>query len=286
VAFWNSKTLQKRLPELITGYDADNVSTGSYELGLGSEAYITGQKKKIQIGEKGHIVIPAGQFAQLITEESVRIPAEAVGFISIKSEFKLWGLINVSGFHVDPGFYGKLIFSVYNAGVQDIVISRRTRVFLLWLSSWDEPGDVYKGKRLGQKSIPDEDMMKIRGEIPSPVVLQRKIERLQNKVATYTNIAGILIGLTIAILAKVLIYDPAQTKTQQNVPKEQPPAAEQQGSVSRRLQSQPTEGTNSGNPYALTVPSATPLITPWVGPTATPAPSTANTPTPKRGSPR
>ncbi len=216
VAFWNSETLRKRLPELITGYDAKNVSTGSYELGLGSEAYITGQKKKIQIGEKGHIVIPAGQFAQLITEESIRIPAEAIGFISIKSKFKLWGLINVSGFHVDPGFYGKLIFSVYNAGVQDIVISRKTRVFLLWLSSWDQAGDVYKGKRLGQKSIPDEDMMKIRGEIPSPAILQRKIERLGQKVATYQSIASILIGLataliaiTIAILMKIVIYDPS-----------------------------------------------------------------------------
>jgi dCTP deaminase len=216
VAFWNSETLRKRLPELITGYDAKNVSTGSYELGLGSEAYITGQKKKIQIGERGHIVIPAGQFAQLITEESIRIPAEAIGFISIKSKFKMWGLINVSGFHVDPGFYGKLIFSVYNAGVQDIVISRKARVFLLWLSSWDQAGDVYKGKRLGQNSIPDEDMMKIRGEIPSPATLQRKIERLGQKVATYQSIASILIGLataliaiTIAILMKIVIYDPS-----------------------------------------------------------------------------
>src|SRR5207253_11082637 len=137
------------------------VVTGSYELGVVSEAYGTGQKRKLQLGEQGHVVIPPGQFALLITEERVRIPPEAIGFISIKSKFKLWGLINVSGFHVDPGFDGKLIFSVYNAGVQDIVISRRTRVFLLWLSSWDEPGDVYKGKRLGQKSIPDEDMMKI-----------------------------------------------------------------------------------------------------------------------------
>jgi len=225
VAFWNSDTLRERLPALITGYDEKNITTGSYQLGLGAEAYITGQKKKIQLGEKAHIVIPPGQFALLITEESIRIPPEAIGFISIKSEFKLWGLINVSGFHVDPGFDGKLIFSVYNAGVQNIVISRKTRVFLLWLSSWDKPGEVYRGKRSGQKSIPDEDMMKIRGEIPSLVVLQRKIDGLQNKVATYTTIAGLLIGLTAAILAKVLLYDPAQLRIQENLRKEQSQSA-------------------------------------------------------------
>jgi dCTP deaminase len=227
VAFWNSETLRKRLPDLITGYEEKYVSTGSYELGLGSEAYVTGQKNKQQLGEKDHVIIPPGQFALLITEERVRIPAEAIGFISIKSKFKFWGLINVSGFHVDPGFDGKLIFSVYNAGVQDIVISRQTRAFLLWLSSWDEPGDLYQGKRLGQESIPDEDMMKIRGEIPSPAILQKKIEDLGQKVTTYQSIAGTLIGLgialigiAIAILMKILSCEPSQTSGKSSVERE------------------------------------------------------------------
>jgi len=249
VAFWNSDTLRKRLPELITDYDEKNVVTGSYELGLGSEAYVTGQKRKLQLGEKDHVVIPPGQFALLITEERVRIPADAIGFISIKSKFKIWGLINVSGFHVDPGFEGKIIFSVYNAGVQEIVISRKKRVFLLWLSSMDQRGELYKGPRLGQESIPDEDMMKIRGEIPSPVVLQRKIERLQNRVITYTSIASILVGLTIAILVKVLLYDPAQTKREKNIQREQSTIpAEQAARSSQRLQPQSSEATRSPNP--------------------------------------
>ena len=249
MAFWNSDTLRKRLPELITDYDEKNVVTGSYELGLGSEAYVTGEKRKVQLGEKDHIVIPPGQFALLMTEERVRIPADAIGFISIKSKFKVGGLINVSGFHVDPGFEGKIIFSVYNAGVQEIVISRRKRVFLLWLSSMDQTGEVYKGPRLGQESIPDEDMMKIRGEIPSPVVLQRKIERLQNRVITYTSIASILIGLMIAILVKVLLYDPAQTKRDNNIQKEQSTIpAEQAARSDERLQPQSSEVTRSPNP--------------------------------------
>ena len=208
MAFWNSDTLRKRLPGLITGYDQKNVQNGFTELGLGSDAHITGQKKKIQLGEKGHVVIPAGQFALLITEESVRIPPEAIGSISIKLQFKMWGLINVSGFMWILDLMVEVDFLSHNAGVQNIIISRKTRVFQLWLSSWDQPGDVYQGKRLGQKTIPDEDMMKIRGEIPSIVALQRQIDRLQNKVTTYTAIAGVLIGLMVAILGKVIFYDP------------------------------------------------------------------------------
>jgi len=69
---------------------------------------------RAQPGEQ--FVIPPGQFAYLLTEEVVRIPSSAMGFISLKFGVKGPGLINVSGFHVDPGYWGRLVFSVYNAG--------------------------------------------------------------------------------------------------------------------------------------------------------------------------
>jgi dCTP deaminase len=48
------------------------------------------------------------------------------------------GLINVSGFHVDPGFYGKLIYAVYNAGPSEIHLSRGTEMFLIWFADLDK----------------------------------------------------------------------------------------------------------------------------------------------------
>ena len=51
-----------------------------------------------------------------MTKESIEVPLDALGLISIRSKYKLKGLINVSGFHVDPGFRGSLVFAVYNAG--------------------------------------------------------------------------------------------------------------------------------------------------------------------------
>ncbi len=60
-----------------------------------------------------------------------------------------------SGFHVDPGFDGKLIFSVHNAGVQDIVITRKTRVLLMWFVAMDQPStELYDGKHAGQEQSP------------------------------------------------------------------------------------------------------------------------------------
>ena len=41
--------------------------------------------------------------ALLITEEQVNVSLYAMAFISMKAGKKLGGLINISGFHVDPG---------------------------------------------------------------------------------------------------------------------------------------------------------------------------------------
>ena len=51
-------------------------------------------------------MIPPGQFAFLLTAETVTMPDNAIAFISIKARLKFNGLINISGFHVDPGYRG------------------------------------------------------------------------------------------------------------------------------------------------------------------------------------
>src|SRR5690606_34294489 len=99
------------------------ITNACYEMGLGTEAFITshGETKSIYaIG--GQIQIPPGQFGLLLTQEELSMPLNLIAFISIKASKKMTGLVNVSGFHVDPGFEGRLKFSVYNAGSKDIIL--------------------------------------------------------------------------------------------------------------------------------------------------------------------
>jgi hypothetical protein len=72
--------------------------------------------------------IPPEQFAFILTEEKVTVPAEAMAFISMKATYKMQGLINVSGFHVDPGWDGPLIFAVFNAGPSPVHLQRGYRI--------------------------------------------------------------------------------------------------------------------------------------------------------------
>ena len=105
---------------VILPFKESRVKNGAYELSLGSEVFLTDSKsgKVEMLNETSNrqIDINPGQFALLLTGEKICIPKDKIAFISIKAGERLKGLVNVSGFHVDPGFNDHLLFSVYNQG--------------------------------------------------------------------------------------------------------------------------------------------------------------------------
>ena len=172
--FWSSETMRTRfvVERLVTPFDPSHIENCAYALSMGPQALITGEvdiRKDLDHGEP--IRIPPGHFAQLLTEEAIRIPPDALGLISMKSKVKSLGLVNVSGFHVDPGFQGRLRFSVYNAGPSPVVISRGTPIFLIWFAALDVPTqDLYKG-RGGRDAFTDRDTMDMQGDVFTSHVL-------------------------------------------------------------------------------------------------------------------
>lgn len=181
MAFWSSETLEQRLPELIEPFDPSRIVHAAYELGVGPQAFITSTSGDTTvIGQNKKVLIPPGQFGLLITNEIVTIPNNAIGFISIRAGVKFQGLINVSGFHVDPGFRGRLKFAVYNAGSKNIVLDQEQRVFMIWFSDLDrETAKGYGGQRAGQNEITSQDVMRIHGEVASPAELKKQIADLR-----------------------------------------------------------------------------------------------------------
>jgi dCTP deaminase len=142
----------------------------------------------------------------LLSEERVSVPEDSLVLTTVKTRYKMRGLISVSGFHVDPGFVGRLIFSVYNAGTSDVVINRGDRVFLLWFASLDSPtGDTYTGNRRNQASIPSNDIMALGEEPFSPVAVGRRVKDLESRVDRAVNTAkALLIGVVLVLAAWLL----------------------------------------------------------------------------------
>lgn len=214
--FWGGERLKSELKDLIDDYSEDQLDRASYRLRVGKEVYVspTGEpddprnKCKTQLTDGQGFTIPAGQFGFILTEERVRVPVNAIAFISMRAKYKFRGLVNVSGFHVDPNYEGRLIFSVFNAGPGPVHLSRGEPCFLIWYADLDQPSNI--GMRDGFKSIPSELTGPIAGGLQSFAGLLSKInendksiDKRLNKVerdhAIMRWAAGIIIGVAIML---------------------------------------------------------------------------------------
>ena len=173
----------------------DKIDGASYKLSVGPEVYVSptsenkdaASKTKRQLSPGQSFPIPSGQFAFILTEETVKVPPNALAFISMRSKkVKFRGLVNVSGFHVDPGYHGQLVFSVFNAGPAPIHLARGDDCFLIWYASLNETSESIKRDR-GFDSIPSELINPIAGEIQSFEGLLAKINENDEKLTARLN---------------------------------------------------------------------------------------------------
>ena len=187
MGFSDNEDIKNIASKYINPFKEDRVKSACYELSLGGEYFITNNKEstvKVISDIEKQIEIKAGQFALLITEESITIPSDKIAFISIKAGVKFRGLINVSGFHVDPGFTGKLKFSVYNAGPRSIILEKGKPYFPIWFADLTSPlpkNDLYNGDHQKQNSITEDDIMRIQGDLASPSDILEKLKTLSKE---------------------------------------------------------------------------------------------------------
>ncbi|MGB7217809.1 MAG: hypothetical protein WBD07_03280 [Vicinamibacterales bacterium] len=210
MSFWSGETLVKRLPQIINPggqFSVGNIDCNAYRLHVGPEAYVSpfrddlaGESKtRLEMG--AGVGIPPGQFAFLLTEEHLEMPHDAMAFISMRSTYKLKGLVNVSGFHVDPGYRGRLIFAVFNASAAHIQVHRGDPCFLIWFSSLDhESRDPYVKNNQGFMDIPSSIINPVGGgKIESLAGLANRIQDLDKRVTQYTTLALLVAGSLFAM---------------------------------------------------------------------------------------
>lgn len=212
--FWSGEKLAVELPSLVAPYNPSNLDCASYRLCVGEQAFVTSDKLSdhhpqpelvahLGASPRNLLRIDPGQFAFLLTEETVEVPSGAIAFISMRAKYKFRGLINVSGFHVDPGWKGKLIFSVYNAGPGPIIVERGEPLFIIVFSDLDQeshPPFLYRGGAQGQNSIKGDLVSSLNAQVFSPQFLQTKLEQTHERIATVDRNTTIAVGIGSALL--------------------------------------------------------------------------------------
>lgn len=210
--FWSDGTWSSFAPQnhLVTPYDSTFQKEASYQLAIGDEVYIsspeTKSKKQILTGRRPSFFIEPGQFAFLLTAETVTTPFHSIGFISIRAKYKFLGLVNISGFHVDPGYSGKLIFAVFNAGPTRIHLQKGQRIFLMWMASLDGPISR-KEMRQGYNDIPPELITQISGDFTTAYQVKTQLDGIKeeiNKLKAFRTHALVVLTLVAALLFPII----------------------------------------------------------------------------------
>lgn len=216
VGFWSTQTLRAKLGDIVTPYDdPSRTREATHRLAMGREYFITrsaleghtGRHSMMRLKCGESFCIPSGHFGFLLTEETVCMPHDAIGFISIQTDVKFLGLVNVSGFHVDPGSNGKLIFSVFNAGPDPVHIKQGDPIFRLWIASLDAVDEEPRSQP-SHDSIPSEMVNRISGDLESLQTLAKRIGTMESRLNFHRGVVGVgatlLAGAFIALVILIL----------------------------------------------------------------------------------
>jgi dCTP deaminase len=145
MAFWSGEKLAARVHLLFDPYDSAQIDRNAYVLRMGDRYFKTADQEqaddahpvRTMLASGEQFAIPPGQFAFLLCRETIKLPKNAMALISMRTPFKFQGLINVSGFHVDPGYEGKLVYAVFNASPSPVRITEGEEAFKIWICDLD-----------------------------------------------------------------------------------------------------------------------------------------------------
>jgi dCTP deaminase len=217
VAFWSGQKLTDNLERVLPDCNPCQIDGAACVLRIGAEIYVTPTSRAadaatqtiVQLKDGQSFAIPPGQFGFILTEEHVSVPADAMAWISFKTKMKWRGLVNVSGFHVDPGYKGRLIFAVYNAGPAPVHLRRGQDFFLIWFADLDPDYNPKHAERSkpGYESI--DPTMVLAGQISSLDTLNERLRAVEDQQKYYQAVAAVLISISLFMVG-VLFNLPKQ----------------------------------------------------------------------------
>jgi|SRR5208283_1493880 len=180
------------------------VGQSSYDLRLGEDAYVVGKKAPRKLDkDRPYLVLKPGEFAILTCYEKISLPREIMAFITLRNRYKMQGLVNVSGFHVDPTFEDKLVFAVQNVGATDIRLKYMEPTFTIFFARVEENTDPEVKSATPRWGIRLEDIAQLGGSTITLRKLKEEIEQVRRIVLIYGPIiVAAAVALIVALLKK------------------------------------------------------------------------------------
>ncbi len=193
--------------------EASCLGLARYDMRVGHEAYVSGSDGKIDVANKGLVVIDPGEFAVIVTRERVRCGPQIAGQLGLSSAYARQGLMLLSGPQIDPGFEGRLIVRVTNLAPRRVTLGYEgaflTTQYLKLAAPVERP---YQGSRQGQTGLSAKDIEAtadpesptLGGMVKSLQTLARDVSSLQASVRAMAWVVGIGLPLVVAVVGTIV----------------------------------------------------------------------------------
>ena len=125
-------------------------------------AFASSSKDRVNLKEKGLLIIEPGEFAVLESRERIELNNKTAAQLGLRSEYARRGLLMLSGPQIDPGFIGILVVRVVNLAPKPIALPYEapflTLQFFRLSHDVDKP---YCGPQQGQGGISAQDIQEL-----------------------------------------------------------------------------------------------------------------------------
>jgi len=197
----------------ITPSRKKNIRSAGYDLRLGDKYHlqkgIKGGKLEVQqldVAKAATLVVPPNEVVIVTTVESLKLPPDLVGHLTLKLDLLLRGLIMANQSQVDAGYEGGLFILLYNLSNQNVSLQRGDSILRLELTKLTKPTEKPYGGTYANVSL----AQVLKSPIESSLAVMRKEVDKSKKSLLWTQIGG----AAILVLTSVLSYfGPLATRT-------------------------------------------------------------------------
>lgn len=198
------------------------LGSASYDCRVGNQAFVSGTDEITDVANKGLVIIEPGEFAMLVTRETVSCGPRIAAQLGLESKYARQGLVLLSGPQIDPGFTGVLIVRVTNLAPRRITLPYEAAFLTVQFFKLGRPVDKpYAGSRQGQTGLGAVDVEELThpesptlggmvtslSALASDVsALNTSVARLEGSISRLSWVIPVLVTFGISVTAIIIAF--------------------------------------------------------------------------------
>jgi len=193
--------------------DDTKIEPASYDARVGKWAFASSSKEKLNLSEKGVLIVEPGEFAVVESRERVELDNRTAARLGLRSEYARHGLLMLSGPQIDPGFRGILVVRLINLAPKPIALPYEAPFLTLQFFRLGSPvTKPYSGPQQGQPGISARDIQELvetegmtLGQVMKTLgALAKDVSELRGSVGRLTWVLPLIVAIGMAVVGTVV----------------------------------------------------------------------------------